>query len=122
MKSIQVLLVDDDMMVQKLAHHVLDDRGIQLWNAYDTSEADSILQRQKIDVILCDVVMTPENGLDYYNRLRRRCVRTPVILMSAQMSSVGMQQGVQSDAASYLIKPFGMDQIYQRILEALAWF
>jgi CheY-like chemotaxis protein len=120
MKSINVLLVDDDSLVQNLAHDVLANRGIKLWNAYDTSEAERILERRKIDVILCDVVMTPEDGLTFCNRLRERHDDTPVILMSAQVSPLGMQKELKGSAASYLMKPFGIEQIYQRILEALA--
>jgi DNA-binding response OmpR family regulator len=119
MKPINVLMVDDDILVQKFANMALTDRGMQVYGACDTAEADVILDREKIDVIVCDVLMNPETGIEYCNRLRNRLVRTPVILISAQVSPVAMQSAAKSGAA-YMIKPFGIEQIYQRILEVLA--
>jgi DNA-binding response OmpR family regulator len=120
MKPIQVLVIDDDVLFQKFASLALTDRGIEVFGAYDTSEADKIMERAKIDVIVCDVQMSPETGLDYCNRLRYRHIRTPIILMSGYASPVAMQSGVKSSADAYLLKPFAIDQIYQRILEVLA--
>jgi DNA-binding response OmpR family regulator len=120
MQSINVLVLDDDIMVQKLADMALADRGMKIHGASNTTEADSILRREKIDVIVCDVMMSPENGLDYCNRLRRRSIQTPVILISAQASPVAMNDAMSAGASAYLIKPFGIEQIYQRVLEVLA--
>jgi len=66
--------------------------------------------------------MGPENGLEYCNRLHKRTKRTPVILMSGQVSPAAMKAGLAAGAEAYLIKPFEIEQIYQRILEVLADF
>jgi DNA-binding NtrC family response regulator len=120
MQPINVLMIDDDILVQKFANMALTDRGMNVYGACDTAEADAILDHKKIDIIVCDVLMSPESGLEYCNRLRNRLVRTPMILISGQVSPVAMQKSVRAGAAAYLIKPFGIDQIYQRILEVLA--
>jgi CheY-like chemotaxis protein len=115
MRPIAVLMVDDEMMLHQLTHEMLAHRGIRLWHAYDTREADQILQQKQIDVILCDVQMTPETGIEYSRRLVDSGVDKPLILISGLASPVAM-----TGVAAYLIKPFGIDQIYQKIMEVLA--
>jgi DNA-binding NtrC family response regulator len=120
-KAIHVLIIDDDALIQNLSNLSLADRGMKIWSAYNTAEADQILAQKKIDVIVCDVWMAPENGLEYCARLQKRHVRTPIILISAQASPMVMQPTLESNLSStYLIKPFSAQQLYQRIIETLA--
>jgi len=58
-------------------------RGVKVIPASNTIEADAILQRETVDVIVCDIVMPGEDGLSYVRGLRERGNHTPVIFLSA---------------------------------------
>jgi two-component system, OmpR family, phosphate regulon response regulator OmpR len=116
MSSIQVLFIDDEPMLQQFAQAALSVRGISVHTATNTVEADRILEKEIIDVIVCDILMPEENGLTYLHRLRQRGRHIPVILLSALGEADVVKQGIDSGAADFMIKPFETEELYQRIL------
>src|SRR5262245_10912908 len=116
MSSIQVLFIEDEKQFQQYATQVLAQRGIKVFAAMDTREADKVLQREKVDVIICDILMPLENGLTYIRRLRENGRKEPVIFLSALAEADVIRLGIESGAAEYMIKPFRTDELYKRIL------
>jgi len=118
MPSIHVLLIEDEKQMQQYASQALAKRGVKVSSAQNTAEADRILSSsEKVDVIICDILMPAENGLSYVRRLRADGTQTPVIFLSALADEDVIRVGIDSGAADYLIKPFDTEQLYQRILQ-----
>jgi len=117
MPSIHVLLIEDEKQLQQYASEALAKRGVKVSSAMNTIEADRILGREKVDVIICDILMPAENGLSYVRRLRADGTQTPVIFLSALADEDVIKVGIDSGAADYMIKPFDSEQLYQRILQ-----
>jgi two-component system OmpR family response regulator len=117
MPSIHVLLIEDEKQLQQYASEALSKRGVKVSSAMNTAEADRILGREKVDVIICDILMPAENGLSYVRRLRADGTQTPVIFLSALADEDVIKVGIDSGAADYMIKPFDSEQLYQRILQ-----
>lgn len=117
MPSIHILLIEDEKQLQQYASALLSKRGVQVSSALNTTEADRILQKEKIDVIVCDILMPAENGLSYVRRLRADGKQTPVIFLSALADAEVIKLGIDSGAADYMVKPFDSEQLYQRILQ-----
>jgi DNA-binding response OmpR family regulator len=116
MSSIRVLFIEDEKPFQQYATQVLAQRGIKVFPAKDTGEADRVLQSENVDVIICDILMPLENGLTYIRRLRENGRKEPVIFLSALAEADVIRLGFESGAAEYMIKPFRTDELYQRIL------
>ena len=116
MRSIGVLFIEDEVLMQQFAGAALSKRGLKVFSAFNSTEADAILRREKVDVILCDILLPAENGLSYIRRLRDEGNRTPVIFLSALADSEVVKLGMESGAAAYMIKPYDADQLYTRIL------
>ena len=115
-----VLFIDDDKTVQQLAGAALSARGMVVLAAFSTKEADATLRTAKVDVIVLDILMDPEDGLSYCRRLREEGHRAPVILLSALADPPTVAAGIASGAAAYMIKPFDTEELYQRILEKVS--
>jgi DNA-binding response OmpR family regulator len=99
-----------------IAGSVLGSRGINVLSAINTVQADAILHREKVDVIICDVMMPKEDGLAYSERLRREGSKIPLMLLSALSDKDTVSRGIRSGAAAYLIKPFDLQELHRRLL------
>ena len=117
MALINVLVVDDDKLIQQIAGAALASRGVGVFTVYTSIQADLILQRERVDVIICDVLMDEEDGLSYCKRLQDAGCRVPVILLSCLSDPVTIMIGKSSGAAAYMIKPFDTEELYQRVLQ-----
>ena len=117
MESINVLFIDDDKVIQQIAGAALSSRGMGVFAVFNSTQADAVLSKEKVDVIVCDVLMDFEDGLSYCKRLRDEGNRIPVILLSALADPVTVMIGMASGAAAYMIKPFDTEELYQRILQ-----
>lgn len=115
MPAINALFVDDDQTIKLLAQSVLPSRGVNVLAALNTVEADSLLRRNSVDVIIVDVLMPNEDGLAYCQRLRREGVTVPVMFLSALSDSQTVSKGIASGASAYLVKPCDFYELQKRI-------
>ena len=116
MSSIRVLFVEDEHYLQQFTTVALSQRGMKVFSAMDTLEADQVLAKEKVDVIVCDILMPAENGLSYVRRLRQKGHSVPVLFLSALAESDVKRIGIESGAADYMTKPFLTEDLYQRIV------
>lgn len=117
MAMINALFVDDDQTVPLMAECVLQKKGIKVFGAGSTLQADSILRRERVDVILLDVIMANEDGMAYCQRLRREGKHVPVMFLSAIGDPATVRQGLSSGATAYLVKPFDIHELENRIVK-----
>ncbi len=67
------------------------------------------------ELILLDVMMPVRDGLSVCRELRRRCVRTPVLMITARTEVSDRVSGLDAGADDYLTKPFEFDELLARI-------
>ncbi|MBT2288633.1 response regulator [Paenibacillus albidus] len=106
--TIQVLIVEDDPMVAKFNRHYLEQmEGFQCagWAA-SGEEALQLLEQQAVDLILLDVFMPGQSGLQLLVQLREQGSTADVIVISAASDNVSIRKALQYGAVDYLIKPF----------------
>jgi PAS domain S-box-containing protein len=85
-EGLTVLLVEDSEHVRYFARHLLEDLGCRVIEAGDASEAFSVFQREKVDLVFSDIVMPGENGLELAERVSALNPKTPVLLASGYSS------------------------------------
>ena len=119
MGALKVLLVDDEEdFVSALAER-LQLRGIDVQTATDGETAMQIIEASPPQVVVLDVMMPGLGGMDVLQRIKLKRPRLPVILLtghgSVQAGSDGMNQG----AFDYLVKPVDIDELIQKMRDAL---
>jgi len=115
--GIKVLIVEDDPMVAKFNRHYLEQlEGFEYagWAA-SGDEAEDILRREEVDLILLDIYMQQTNGLKLLSVLREGGSTVDVIVISAASDNASIRKALQFGAVDYLIKPFE----FSRFREAL---
>jgi CheY-like chemotaxis protein len=108
------LIVDDEPNIAYAIEMVLSDMGYQVLTAQNGAEALELLEHQRFDLILSDVMMPVVDGHKLVEELRARGDRTPVVLMSAAAHAVRVIPGIP-----FLPKPFDLDELLDIVNRAL---
>jgi two-component system phosphate regulon response regulator OmpR len=113
-----LLVVDDDTRLRDLLRRYLSDNGFRVTIAADAEEARSNLASFAFDLVVLDVMMPGENGLDLTRALRRKG-GIPVLLLTAMAEPEDRVNGLEQGADDYLSKPFEPRELVLRIRNLL---
>ena len=113
-----LLVVDDDMRLGELLRRYLSDEGFRVTIAGDASEARGHLASFAFDLVVLDVMMPGESGLEL-TRALRRADRVPILLLSAMAEPEDRVNGLEQGADDYLGKPFEPRELVLRIRNIL---
>ena len=122
-----LLIVDDEIVTTQVLEEQLDRALLsidQIYVAYNTSMARDILQKNKVELILCDIEMPKENGIHFLKWVREQKIQTEVIFLPSHEKFEYAYGAVQNGAANYLLKPIDMNKINQtllRVTEKIVW-
>ena len=117
---IEVMIVEDDPMVREINSKFLKKvEGFNLYKAVgNLTDAKKFIVERKPDLILLDVFLPKENGIDFLKWLRSKEIDVDVILITADKTTDRVQEAFRYGAVDYLIKPFS----FERFKEALIQF
>jgi two-component system phosphate regulon response regulator OmpR len=113
-----VLVVDDDMRLRDLLGKFLSDYSYRVQTAANAAQARAQLASQHFDMIILDIMMPKESGLELLASLRSAqssYKQIPVILLTAQDGLEEKIHGLMSGADDYLTKPFEPKELIARI-------
>ena len=113
-----LLVVDDDARLGELLRRYLSDSGFRVTIAADASEARANLANLAFDLVVLDVMMPGESGLDLTRALRREG-RVPILLLTAMAEPEDRVNGLEEGADDYLSKPFEPRELVLRIRNIL---
>jgi two-component system response regulator VanR len=113
------LVVDDDADTCALIADILEDDGFQVRACLTGESAIAALKEEPYSLVLSDIKMPRVTGIDLLLYVRRMGLDTEVILMTAYASLQTAIQAVRGEAFDYLIKPFSLNDLRQRVREAL---
>ncbi len=106
-----ILLVDDERMNLKILETVLRRGGYRFFEVESGEEALKILEREKVDLILLDLMMPGMDGFQTLEKIKQNSstVFIPVIIASALKESVDIEKGLELGANDYFTKPLSDD-------------
>ncbi len=111
------MVVDDDPIIVQLLRINFEIEGWTVRDAGDGEVALRLAADTQPDVVICDVMMPPPNGLDILRRLHAdaQTNEIPVVLLSAKAQHSEIKSGMDAGAADYITKPFDHVAIVQRV-------
>lgn len=119
----QILLLDDEPDFREVVIDLLRRQGFDAHGAADTAAARGVLSRHPIDLVLVDLVLEREDGLDFARELFET-VDIPVIILSGRGDEIDRIVSLELGAVDYIAKPFHNRELIARIKIALrhgAW-
>jgi two-component system phosphate regulon response regulator OmpR len=113
-----LLVVDDDARLGGLLRRYLSDSGFRVTIAGDAAAARAHLESFAFDLVVLDVMMPGESGLDLTRALRRKG-QVPILLLTAMAEPEDRVNGLEQGADDYLAKPFEPRELVLRIRNIL---
>jgi DNA-binding NtrC family response regulator len=107
----RVLIIDDEIKMGKALKHVLAKEGYRVETIGNPLEGLALLERERYDVLLCDLKMPGLSGLDVLERSKGLQPDLNVIMMTAYASAETAVESMKRGAYDYLIKPFSTDEL-----------
>ena len=109
-----ILIVDDDTRICDLLEKFLDKNGYLVSAVHSAEQAHQILAGLEFDLIILDVMMPRESGIELTSHLREKN-KTPIILLTAKGDAEDRILGLEAGADDYLPKPFEPMELLLRI-------
>ncbi len=117
MEATKILIIEDDITLNKQIAALLKDRGFDVHQCHDGNQGLVTALRERFDLILLDVLLPNLNGFSLLSQLRKR-KQTPVIMVTACGAEQERIKGYSNGADDYMPKPFSFVEMMLRI-EAL---
>ncbi len=113
-----LLLVDDDRRIRSLMSRYLAQQGYRVTTAQDAADARRKLEGLAFDLLVLDVMMPGENGLDF-TRWLRSISHVPILMLTARADAADRVAGLEIGADDYLTKPFEPKELALRVASIL---
>jgi len=114
-----ILVADDDRAIRTVLNQALGRLGYEVRGTGNAATLWSWVEQGQGDLVITDVVMPDENGLDLIPRIRRRRPELRVIVMSAQNTLLTAVKATERGAFEYLPKPFDLRELVAVVERAL---
>lgn len=111
----RILLAEDEAHMANVLKRALKAKSIALDHAVDGEQALFMASVSDYDVILMDVIMPKMQGREVCEALRKKGIKTPIIMLSAQGSVPDKVRGLDAGADDYLAKPFSFSELMARV-------
>ncbi len=109
-----ILVVDDDTRLRALLQRYLQENGFAVSSAKDAENARMFMNQYVFDLLIVDVMMPNETGLEFLKKLRKTN-QIPAIVLTAMGETEDRISGLESGADDYLAKPFEPKELVLRI-------
>ena len=113
-----ILVVDDDDGIRNLVKKYLNENNFLVTTANNAEDAEEKVKVIKFDLIVLDIMMPGESGLDFISKNKDK-YNTPVILLTAKGEASERVEGLEVGADDYLPKPFEPKELTLRIRNIL---
>lgn len=115
----RIMIVDDEEPIRRILGRLLKINGDSCQLAANAAEARTLLKGQNFDLILCDVKMPGESGIDFIRYLLSEYPETAVIMVTAVDDPEVAETALEIGAYGYIIKPFKFNELMINVSNAL---
>jgi two-component system copper resistance phosphate regulon response regulator CusR len=112
---VRILVVEDEQKLAGALKSGLETEDCVVSMAHTGEDGFYMVQTEAFDLIVLDVMLPGRDGFEILSALRRRGVKTPVLLLTAKDEVADRVRGLDSGADDYLVKPFAFAELQARI-------
>jgi DNA-binding response OmpR family regulator len=110
-----VLVVEDERKISAYVKRGLEEQGYAVDAVYTGREALDWAEVAPYDLIILDILLPEMDGLNVCRELRRRGMRTPILMLTARDAVDDRVAGLDAGADDYLVKPFALKELLARL-------
>ncbi len=118
----RILVAEDEKDIRELIAFTLRFAGFDVLLASNGAEAVEVAEAERPDLVILDVRMPKMSGYEACRRLKEnpQTASLPVVFLSAKGQDSEIQQGLESGAEEYILKPFAPDELIQQVRDILS--
>jgi ActR/RegA family two-component response regulator len=114
------MVVDDEQIVHESVRRILEEQGFRVDTAYRVDEALNLLKKTTYDLILTDLMMPDQNGMELVETVARDYPNTGIIMFTGYPSVASAVESIKLGALDYLPKPFTPEELLEVTERALS--
>ncbi len=114
-RAVKLLIIEDDLAMQTVLQRALSARAITVALCGDGLLAVDLWRNLAPDVVLLDLTLPGQDGLQVLSQARQTGLRTPVLILTARGTVGDRVMGLNAGADDYLAKPFDLDELEARL-------
>jgi len=104
-ENLAVLYIENDPEIRQRGSSLMRDNGLKVYETADTTNGCDLFRMHEIDVVMIDLELPDQRGLDFIRCLREKDVLTPVIITTDHSDKETLFEAINLDITRYLIKP-----------------
>ncbi len=106
-----ILIVEDEARMRRLLELDLSEAGYQTFSSADAEKGLDLLRREQIDLVLTDLKLPGQGGLEFLQAAKRLNGALPVVVMTAYGSVETAVEAMKAGASDYVLKPFALAEM-----------
>jgi len=110
-----ILVVEDDETLNKMICAKLKQENFKTFPAFDGEDALKVMDKEYIDLIICDIMMPKMDGYELTKTLRSASCQLPILMITAKDQMEDMECGFKAGTDDYLVKPIRMKEMILRV-------
>lgn len=114
-----ILIIDDDLSLREVLDISLSNSGYRVLAAPDSGEGRRYLRTEPVDLVLLDLRLGNENGLDFLREIRDKYPDIPVLMITAFSETESAVEAMKLGASDFISKPFELDNFLRIVRETL---
>ena len=120
-ERLSVLIIDDDRMVRQILQNTLSRKGFDVYIAENGPSGIDLAQKEDIDVILLDWMMSGMDGMEVFRQLKQneKTRQVPVFMLTSKDAGGDIDQAISTGIDDYIVKPFSTSDIDKTIRNKL---
>jgi DNA-binding response OmpR family regulator len=111
----RVLIIEDNPKMAEALQRGLRENGYAADVSHTGFEGEDLGAAEEYDAILLDLMLPDRDGVEVCKNLRRRCVATPILMLTALSGTENKVTGLDAGADDYLTKPFEFEELLARL-------
>ena len=119
LKNINILYLEDDENLLKHTRDILEDFVANIYGVKNTIDAMKILLEKKVDVIISDILLENENGINFLKYIKSKDILIPAILTTAHTDTNYLIESIKLKVESYLLKPINIDELLNSLYDVI---
>lgn len=114
-KTMRILVVDDDKRFCEIVRRGLEENSYSVDCVHDGEDGITYAETGLYDLLILDIMMPKKNGLEVCGHLRKKNIKTPILMLTAKDTVNDRVKGLDVGADDYLIKPFDFAELLARV-------
>ena len=111
-----VLVVDDEVKMQRVLEIMLDDMGLDVLRADNGQAALDLVMREQVDLIITDINMPKMDGIEFAKRVKASAHKfTPILMITTESRSELKAEGRAAGVRGWIVKPFQPSQLLEAV-------